>query len=161
MLPVTQYRNVGRATPEAGFETAIWAAMTSGQEEVLADSFVLEGAAKSKADELWSKLSDGARSWAGRPEKLLGLGFTRDLVEKIDRMQVLGVVHQEDPNLVTLHLRMLTLATGDRKPKLEESKMLQMRRGDAGWKLATREDMVDRSLRRDVEAMVTGRNPAR
>jgi RNA polymerase sigma factor (sigma-70 family) len=160
MRPVTQHRNVGRATPETGFETAIWAAMTSGQEDTLADSFVLEGAAKSKADELWSKLSEGVRTWAGRPEKLLGLGFTRDLVEKIDRMQVLGVVHEQDPNWVTLNLRMLTLGEGERKPKLQESKMLQMRKVGGEWKLATREDMVDRSLRRDVEAIVAGRKPA-
>jgi RNA polymerase sigma factor (sigma-70 family) len=158
MLPVTQHRNVGRATPETGFETAIWAAMTSGQEESLADSFTLEGAAKSKADELWTKLSDGVRSWAGRPEKIIGLHFARETVESLDRIQVLGVIPTEDLDLVTLHLRALPLATEKNSSKIQETKKIQMRRVGGEWKLATPENRVDRILGRDVEGIVAGRN---
>ncbi|MEO7412568.1 MAG: sigma-70 family RNA polymerase sigma factor [Opitutaceae bacterium] len=158
MLPLTQHQNVGRATPEAAFESAIWSAMTSGEEEALADSFVLKGAAKAKAEALWVQLSAEVRNWAGRPEKIIGLHFARETVEGLDRVKVLGVVQTEDPDLVTLHLRTLSLAMENRKPEVQESKKVQMRRVGGEWKLETPEHRVDRILGRDVEAIVAGRN---
>ena len=78
MIPVDAWRNKGRQTPAAAFQTAWWAA-AKGDTDALAAMLELRPAARSKADALFAGLSDDERSQYGTPEKLLAFLLAKDV----------------------------------------------------------------------------------
>ncbi|HEY1110032.1 MAG TPA: hypothetical protein VGE76_15385 [Opitutaceae bacterium] len=73
-----EWKNVGRATPIASFETALWAA-ASGEVDALAQGLVLEPSARGELEALWAELPPGARGQYGSPERLLAALTLKDI----------------------------------------------------------------------------------
>lgn len=77
-VPERNWKNVGRATPAAALETALWAGV-GGDLEVLAATLSLDGAAKEKAGTLFASLPETERARFGSPEKLIAALSLKDL----------------------------------------------------------------------------------
>lgn len=68
----------GRATPAAAIETLLWAAM-GGDLDALAQTLVLDDAAKAKANALLNSLPASSRSEYATPERFVALFTAKDL----------------------------------------------------------------------------------
>lgn len=71
-------RNIGRATPAAAVETALWAA-TGGDVETLVDGLLLEGDARERASQILAALPYSARGQYRTPEHLIALLTAREI----------------------------------------------------------------------------------
>ena len=83
------WRNVGQATPDAAFETALWAAAT-GDLDVLAGLLAFDGEAKKQATEAFDRLPAAMQDELGTPEKLIALLTAVDV--PLGRASILGEV---------------------------------------------------------------------
>lgn len=72
--------NVGRATPEAAFQTLIWAAM-KGREPEMTACFALDPEAKAKVEALLANWTADVRAKYKTPEQFVGLAFSNGLLE--------------------------------------------------------------------------------
>lgn len=88
IVPVGQLKNMGRNTPEAATETALWAA-TGGDVETLAGSLTFNADGRARADQWFASLSEGVRQQYGTPEKVIALLIARDAAN-LTGMQVIG-----------------------------------------------------------------------
>ena len=77
-LPEQNWKNVGRTTPAAALETALWAG-AGGDVEAMAATLVLDGAAREKAGALFASLPETERTRFGTPEKLIAALSLKDL----------------------------------------------------------------------------------
>lgn len=87
-MPLDAFRNVGRATPQAAFQTAIWASVKG--DASLRTMFDLSGAAREKAEAVLSRLPASSRAIYGTPEDLVGVFFSAGILVGTDRFQILG-----------------------------------------------------------------------
>jgi len=60
LIPFSAWKNAGKATPAAGVETALWAAV-GGEIDTLADSIGFTASARQKADAFYAGLSEATR----------------------------------------------------------------------------------------------------
>lgn len=81
------WKNAGRATPRAAFETALWAA-AGGDVDALAQTLALEPAARDAASALLASLPAAQRSSYATPERLVSLLAAREM--GFDAMRVLA-----------------------------------------------------------------------
>lgn len=73
-----EWRNVGRATPIAAFESALWAA-AAGDIDALASSLVFDPTWRAQVDQLWAKLSEPTRTQYATPERLFAALTAKDI----------------------------------------------------------------------------------
>lgn len=78
LAKAAEWKNVGRATPIASFETALWAA-ASGEVDTLAQGLVMESPARGELEALWTELPAEARGQYGSPERLLAALTVKDI----------------------------------------------------------------------------------
>lgn len=78
LTKAAEWRDVGRATPIAAFETALWAA-ASGEVDALAHGLVIEPSAQTELAGLWADLPEAARSQYGSPERLIAALTLKDI----------------------------------------------------------------------------------
>jgi len=71
-LSAAQWRNAGQATPEAAFETALWAA-AGGDLGKLAELLALDDATRVRAGELFARLPAPFRQELATPERFVAL----------------------------------------------------------------------------------------
>lgn len=72
------WNNVGRSSPEAVLETALWAA-AGGEVDTLADTLLLETDARTRAEALLASLPPAVRATYGTPERLVALLTAREV----------------------------------------------------------------------------------
>lgn len=103
LTPVTDLKNVGRATASAAVETLL-AAASGGDVETVANSIALEPSAAAMAQELFARLPADTQAQYGSPEKLIALMLAKD-ASSLTGMQILG---QRDvtPDVVGVRVRM-------------------------------------------------------
>lgn len=135
LVPVAEWRNVGKATPEAGIETALTAA-TGGDVDTLAASLTFTDSARTKADTWFAGLSESTRQQYGSPEKVIALMIARD-AEGLSGMQVLGQ-KEVSPDNVGVRLR---FASVDGKTKDDT---FLMRRANDGWRMVLPDAVVEK-----------------
>lgn len=129
----TIIKNAGRGTPEAAAESLMWAS-DSGDLDVLANSILLDAAARERAAAILARLPDATRQTYDTPETLVALLLARDADARA--MQVLGANTAGDDALVSLRLQ-----KDDGKTKEEG---YQFRRTSDGWRLVVPGKAVDR-----------------
>jgi RNA polymerase sigma factor (sigma-70 family) len=69
MLPVDSWRNVGHATPDAAFQTELWASV-GGDVDLAAKSITFSSDARAKAQALLASLPENIRAQYGTPERM-------------------------------------------------------------------------------------------
>lgn len=74
----TLLKNVGRSTPAAAVETALWAA-TGGEVDALAGTLLLEGEARHAAESMLAGMPPAVRSQYGTPERLVALLTAKEI----------------------------------------------------------------------------------
>jgi hypothetical protein len=124
LVPASGWKNAGRNSPEAAAESFMWAS-DSGDLEVLANSILLDAAARESAAAILARLPEASRQTYDTPEKLVALLLARDTDARA--MQVLGANTAGDDALVSLRLQ-----KDDGKTKEEG---YQFRRTADGWRL--------------------------
>lgn len=76
--PAGEWRNMGRASPAAIFETMLWAA-ASGDIDALAQSLTFDPKGRAAADRLWAQVSDTTRVQYATTERLLAALTAKDV----------------------------------------------------------------------------------
>lgn len=133
LRPASAWRQSGKATPSDAAESLFWAA-DSGDLNLLANSIVLDPAAKEKAEAILARLPLETRTAYDTPEKLIALLLARDVDARA--MQILGENKAGDDALVNLRLQ-----KDDGKTKDEG---YQFRRTSDGWRLVIPGKAVDK-----------------
>jgi hypothetical protein len=72
------WKNAGQATPDATFETVLWAA-AGGELETVADLLAFDADARSRAAAVFAGLPDSIRNELGTPERLIALLVADDV----------------------------------------------------------------------------------
>ena len=138
LTPASQFRNAGKATPEATTETALWAAV-GGDVEALAGALTFTASSKAKADAWFAGLSEATQQQYGTPEKVIALMVARD-AETLSGMQVLGQ-KELGPDDVGVRIR---VASNEGKTKDDT---FLMHRTPDGWKLVLPDNAVEKFAR--------------
>jgi hypothetical protein len=125
---------VGRATPEAAFQTLIWAAM-KGREPEMAACIALDAPARAKAESLLASLTEEARAKYGTPEQLVGLVFSHGVLES-SAVQFVSSAAAGDGDHATLTLRVRM------NGRENETKIPMIRTAD-GWAMAVGEKQIE------------------
>jgi len=134
--------DAGRATPEAAFQTLVWAAM-KGREPEMAACVSLDGAARAKAESFLATLSPEAHAKYGTPEQLVGLVFSNGVLES-SAVQFVASTLAADGDHVTLAVRV-------RANSRESETKIPMVRSADGWAMAVGEKQID-VIRRGLTA---------
>ena len=144
-------KNVGRASPGAAFQTAIWA-ITKGDDDTLAHALALTDAARKKVDKLLADLPDPVRAKYASPEKLVGVFFSAGVLIGAGGFQIVGQDY-DDASHATVRLR-----TGDGKDDT-----FPMQLGPDGWQLVVGEreiDAIEYVLKHPTGSQTSGPNGA-
>lgn len=131
VMPLESFRNVGRATPAAAFQTAVWA-MTTGDEGVLADCLALSDRARVKLEALIAGLPEPERARYTPPEKIVGLLLSAGLLLDGHGLEVGGAEYRDAAHAV-LHVR----------PPNGRDDPFELELGTGGWRLTVGEDVVE------------------
>jgi len=147
-VPAGEWKNVGRATPEAAFETALWAA-AGGDIETLAGLLVLDADARAKAEALLASLPEAMQGQLVTPERLIALLTAKDV--PLGSAKILGqFLNQGETKLVA------QLLDPDGKSKLAT---LSLRAEGGRWGFGVSGKIVERyatMLRTPPPAAVVG-----
>jgi hypothetical protein len=135
LIPVNEWKNAGKATPAATFETVLWAA-SGGDVDTIASAVEFTGTAREKAQALLDRLPAATRAQYGSPEKLVALMLAKD-ADKVSGLQVLG---QKEISPDTMGMR---VRFGNELGQAKESSLV-MHRSNDGWKLLLTDDPVDK-----------------
>lgn len=138
LVPVAQWKNAGKGTPEAGVETALWAA-NGGDVETLRGMLTFTDSARAKAEAWFAGLSENVRREYGSAENVIALLIARDAAS-LTGMQVLGK-KEVSPNDVGVRVR---FAADD---KTKDDTFL-MHRGADGWRLLLPDQAVESFARK-------------
>jgi hypothetical protein len=147
LVPLDQFRNVGRATPGATFQTIIWAVM-AGNDDVLANSIAMSPADRAEGIEFLAGLPPELRTKLPTPEHLFGLLFAREALTRVSSLQILDPVPGVDAQHVTLRLRVMM-------PN-EKPGRFAMELGPDGWRMTAPQGFipgVKKILESDPEAL--------
>jgi hypothetical protein len=77
-VPASAWRNAGRLTPKAAFETILWAS-ANGDVDAVADAISLGATARANAEKILSGLPEADRQAMGGPEQVMALLIARDM----------------------------------------------------------------------------------
>lgn len=138
MVPVNQWKNAGKASPEAASETALWAAV-GGDVDLLAGSLAFTESSRAKADAWFAGLSEGVKQQYGSPEKVIALMIARDAAA-LTGMQVLA---RKEVTADDVGLRIRLEADGRSK----DDTFLMHRAAD-GWKMMLPDQAVESFARK-------------
>jgi hypothetical protein len=142
VIPAGELRNFGRATPEAGVATAIWAAI-GGEVETLTDALMFSPELKEKADAWFAGLPEQIQKDHRSPERAIASVLARE-AGALGSLQVLGR-NETSPDEVVVRARFETL-----EGKTKEENFL-MRRMAGGWGMELPDDFVKKLARGLVE----------
>ena len=113
LVPASAWKNAGRATPAAAFESVLWAATHGDIDALIGMLDFRAGGADRKLEELFAGLPAEVRAQYGSPEKMFATLLAGQISPAVAAM---GVVPQEDPgakNVTKINVRL----EGPRGPK--------------------------------------------
>lgn len=139
--------NAGRATPEAAFQTLIWAAM-KGRDPEMAACVSLDSTARAKAESFLATLSAEARAKYATPEQLVGLFVSNNVLESTAVQFVTSSTVADDDSAI--------LAIRIRENGRERATRIPMVRSADGWAMAVGEKQIE-AIRRGLTAEPPGR----
>jgi hypothetical protein len=132
-----EWKNCGRATPEAAVETTLWAA-AGGELGALKEAFAFDEDTRARAEKILAGLPGVVRRQYATPEALLALFVARDVPQ--DSMRVVTRQQHDDDN-ATVYVRVKD-AEGKTRPIY-----LTLRRDDGGWRLLVPAQAVENIAR--------------
>ena len=135
IVRLEHFRNLGRATPSAAFQTAVWA-VTKGQDDALAPLFALSPLGRQKLQAIWDNLPPETRARFDPPEKVLGLFLALDVLDA-ERLQIIG---EDAPSSGQAMLRVRQLKNGRIQPT---ERKIPFQRGPDGWQFVIPDAMID------------------
>ena len=138
LVPVTELKNAGKATPESAVETVIWAA-AAGDVDSLAGAISFNASARAKADAWFASLSEATQRQYGSPEKVAALMIAKDAAA-LSSMQVIGQ-RELSANEVGVRIRV-----ADDQGRTKDDNWL-MHRSSAGWQLMLPEGAIEKFAR--------------
>jgi hypothetical protein len=109
-VAAAQWRDAGAATPQAAFESALWAA-AGGDVKALADLLTLAPVARSNADDYFARLPAALKAELGSAEQLLALLTAKDV--PLGGARITGVLPSSESE--TRLITQLTDAHGQKK----------------------------------------------
>lgn len=142
VISAGELKNFGRATPEAGAATALWAAVR-GELDTLARALLFTPATKEKADDWFAGLPDRMRRDYGSPEAIMASLIAREAAA-LESLQVLGR-RETSPDLVEVQVR---FENAEGKGKEET---FVMRQAAGGWGLELPDELVKKLAKRFME----------
>lgn len=135
-VPARFWKNAGQATPEAAFETALWAG-AGGNVESLAGVLALDADARAKAEAVFAKLPAAMKQELATPERLIAL-----LVAKDVPLGSAEILTQATPADATADTR-LAAKLVDSEGKSKEVH-LSVRSQDGNWRFVVPPSAVER-----------------
>lgn len=133
---VEYFRSVGRATPSAAFQTAIWAVST-GVETEWASLFAVSPTGREKLQAIIARMAPAMQERYNPPEKVLGLLLAYDVLDE----EGYEIGETGKPNASgQVQLTVLRVKDG-RAKKLE--KKIPFVPGPGGWQLPITDKMID------------------
>ncbi|MBI5382166.1 MAG: hypothetical protein HZA31_09735 [Opitutae bacterium] len=138
LAPFECFRDVGRGSPTAAFQTTIWA-MMQGEGSALAQSFAFAGTARKQAEALLARLPEDTRAKYATPEKMVGVIVFLGMMLGSEGFHIRGQDY-DDPTHATVRLLNSHGNADD----------YAMQLGSVGWQmLVTEKDM------RAIELLLT------
>ena len=135
MARVADFRNVGRGTPAAAFQTAVWAGL-AGKDEILADALTMSAPTRRRAETLLAEQASAARARAPTPERLAGLFLARELLQRAASAHVLQCTFEGERRAM-LRVRMMELS------ERTSETTFPMELGPGGWQLVVPDSFVE------------------
>jgi hypothetical protein len=135
------FKNVGRATPAAAFQTMVWAVMNR-EDGLVATALSVTGPAREKADALLNQLPPAERARFPSPESLGILAITEQVL-KAEGM-VLREFTSQNSGAGVLAIRMPEPG----RPENTKDGKVQMVLGPSGWQVVVPEKAIDEIIRR-------------
>ena len=130
------WKNAGQATPEATFETALWAG-AGGNVESLAGLLSFDADAEVRAEAIFAKLPSPMRQELATPERLIALLVAKDV--PLGGAQILGQITPVDPTAeIKLRVKLL-----DAEGKSKETN-LSLRSQDGSWRFVVSPQVVEK-----------------
>ena len=129
LVRLENFRNIGRATPSAAFQTLMWAAV-KGDDDTIARMLSVTGAAREKADAFIAALPEETRAIYPTPETLAALAFA-DMALGQTAVQVLRQTTVDPLNTN------LSVAGAENAPKT-----FSFRLGAGGWQMVVPEQAI-------------------
>jgi hypothetical protein len=125
------FRNVGQRTPEAAFQTFVWAAL-KGEDETMVRLLSITGPARVKAEDVIAALPADARTKYPTPEKLAALFWSAALTGIVAAQ--IGDASFEDGQHAVIAVRGLTAKTEKISAQL----------GPEGWQIVVTAGMAEK-----------------
>jgi hypothetical protein len=144
MTRLEHFRNVGRDTPRAAFQTLVWAAM-KGDEQALAGALTMPDSARQKADALLARLPDDARKRYPNAESLAAIAVAGEMLKG-------GAIELPGHTLTDVTNAIVQIRTQGGAKEVK----LPMRLGPGGWQFVVPERAIDAIARRLVEGSPDG-----
>lgn len=133
VLAFALWQNAGRATPEAAFETGLWASV-NGDIDTLASLLVFDPEARNEAAALYARLPESLRQEFVSPEHLIAVLAAKDV--PLGSATLLDQYPAANETKVSAQI-----FDAEGKPKLA---LLSLRPDDAGWKFVVPTNAVKR-----------------
>lgn len=135
MVRLEHFRNMGRATPAAAVQTAIWAAASADFEEV-GKTMMLSEAGRVKAQTLLDQQPTETRARFSSPEKLVGVLFAHDFTDEDGFQLVDTTANGAEKAVVRLRrLKHGVVQGGERE--------IPLRRSPNGWQMVVPDRAID------------------
>lgn len=135
VVRLEHFRDKGRASPGAAFQTLVWA-VTKGEDGALASLFAVSPSGREKLQAILGNLPPETRRRFDPPEKLLGMLVAYDVLDE-EGFQIVGETTQNSGQTI---LRVRQLKHGRIQPS---EKKLPWQRGPDGWQLPISDTMID------------------
>jgi hypothetical protein len=135
------FKNLGRGTPAAALQTAVWAVMNK-DDATLASTLSITGPAREKVEALLTRLPSAERVKFPSPESLAVVAITGEIL-KTDAIAVTGSTFKDASHAVV----MLRLPEPGRPQNTKEGK-IPMQLGPQGWQIVVPERAIDGVIRR-------------
>jgi hypothetical protein len=139
LIPVSEWKNTGKATPEATIETTLWAAV-GGEIDTLASVLAFKPGSKARVDAWFAGLSEQTRQQYGTPEKVIALMIAQEAAT-LSGMQVIGQ-KQLGPDDVGMRIRV----SGTDGAIKDDTFFLH--RATDGWKMVLPDNAVEKFARK-------------
>ena len=134
MTRLEHFRNAGRETPRAAFQTLVWAAM-KGDDRVLPAALTMSDPARQKADALLARLPEDARRKYPTAESLAAIAVAGEMLKG-------GAMEIPDETFADATHAIIRIRTQNKETKLP------MQLGAGGWQFVVPERAIDGIARR-------------
>lgn len=124
-VAVPQWRDAGAATPQATFESVLWAA-AGGEVKTLADLLTIDPQVRSNVDEYFARLPPALKTELGSADQLLALLTAKDI--PLGSARITGVLPTNESET-----RLITQLTDDRGQK--KIAAFKLRTEDGRWRI--------------------------